>query len=324
MITFDHVTKQFEDGTIAVDDVSFSVAKGKLVTLIGPSGCGKTTTMKMINKLISLSSGSITIDGTDISEQDPVELRRNIGYVIQRIGLLPHMTIEENVALVPKLKGWKKEDYQKEVDDLLDLVGLEPSTYKKRYPLELSGGQQQRIGVIRALAGKPPIILMDEPFSALDPISREQLQDELKLLQKNIQKTIVFVTHDMDEALKISDEVIVMKDGCVQQIATPDTLIHQPSNAFVRSFIGEDRVKQAIETTSKRQASSVMLPLTAEVLQESTPRLPDSSPLQEVAKMMLTSKANKIILMAADGEATGWIAKDQLLKELAGIDMEVI
>ncbi|TXC89333.1 ABC transporter ATP-binding protein [Metabacillus litoralis] len=323
MITFNSVTKTFEDHTVAVNDVSLTIEKGNLVTLIGPSGCGKTTTMKMINKLIPITSGTIKIDGKDISEENDVELRRNIGYVIQRIGLLPHMTIEENVSLVPRLKGWKKESYEKRVDELLDLVGLEPNLYKKRYPLELSGGQQQRVGVIRALAGEPPIILMDEPFSALDPISREQLQDELKSLQKSIQKTIVFVTHDMDEALKVADEIVVMKDGGIQQIASPIDLIQHPANDFVRSFIGEERVNQASNNKKEYLASSIMKPLVQNQHLTEVPKLSQDTSLQEVARVILLSQSDAVILCDQAGQPIGLIEKNHLLHELAGIPEEV-
>jgi osmoprotectant transport system ATP-binding protein len=323
LITFKNVTKTFLDGTVAVNHVSLHVKEGNLVTLIGPSGCGKTTMLKLINKLIPVTSGMITIHGNDISNQNDVELRRNIGYVIQRIGLFPHMTIEENVSLVPKLKGWKKKDYKKKVDELLDLVGLEPSAYKKRYPLELSGGQQQRIGVIRALAGEPPIILMDEPFSALDPISREQLQDELKTLQKNIQKTIVFVTHDINEALKIADEVVIMKAGSIQQIATPRELIQNPVNDFVRSFIGEERFKQISLNRKELRADSIMGPLGTEQYNRDFPTLSYESSLQQVAFVMLVEDAEAIIILGESGEPNGIIRKNQLLQELAGIQREV-
>ncbi len=323
MITFNNVTKYFDDGTLAVDNVSLTVKKGSLVTLIGPSGCGKTTTMKMINKLIPLSSGSITIDGNDISTVDAVQLRRNIGYVIQRIGLLPHMTIEENVALVPKLKGWKKKDYERKVDELLDMVGLEPTIYKKRYPLELSGGQQQRIGVIRALAGEPPIILMDEPFSALDPISREQLQDELKLMQKNIRKTIVFVTHDMDEALKIADDIVVMKNGSIQQISSPTNLVQNPINEFVHTFIGVERMKQASNRPEGNSADFIMTPWVTNQILGDSPTLPYQSTLKEVARVMLLKKTESIILIDENGQPKGIVEKNHLLKELAGIQEEV-
>jgi osmoprotectant transport system ATP-binding protein len=242
LITFKHVSKIFPDGFEALKDINFEINKGELVALIGPSGCGKTTTMKMINRLIQPTKGKILINGEDVSGKDPVELRRNIGYVIQQIGLLPHMTIQDNITLVPRLKGWEKEHYVKKVDELLDLVGLDPKNFKSRFPSELSGGQQQRVGVIRALAADPPIILMDEPFSALDPISREQLQDELARLQESIQKTIVFVTHDMDEAIKIADRIAIMKDGEIIQFDTPDKILRHPKNDFVRGFIGEERL----------------------------------------------------------------------------------
>ncbi len=202
--------------------LSVTIPTHKLTAIIGPSGCGKTTLMRMINRLEVPTEGAVYIDEMPISERDEVELRRSIGYVIQRIGLIPHMTIEDNIALVPELLKWDKEKIAARVDELLDMVDLDPAVFKKRYPFELSGGQQQRVGVSRALASDPNIILMDEPFSALDPISREQLQKELKKLQKKIKKTIVFVTHDMDEALDIADVIIIMRDGQIEQMSSPD------------------------------------------------------------------------------------------------------
>jgi osmoprotectant transport system ATP-binding protein len=201
--------------------------------------------MKMINRLAEPTSGQILVDGQDIAKVNPVELRRNIGYVIQQIGLFPHMKIKDNVAIVPRLKRMSKEKYERRTDELLDMVGLNPDEYRDRYPAELSGGQQQRIGVIRALAAEPSIILMDEPFSALDPISREQLQDELIRLQEEVKKTIVFVSHDMDEALKIADRIVFMKAGEIVQVDTPDRILRHPKNDFVRSFIGESRLNEA-------------------------------------------------------------------------------
>ncbi|MDQ0243698.1 glycine/betaine/L-proline transporter ATP-binding subunit [Bacillus fengqiuensis] len=241
MIRFENVNKLYGD-VQTLYNISFEIKKGELVALIGPSGCGKTTTLRMINRLIDPSSGNIYINGQDISGTDPVELRRNIGYVIQQVGLMPHMTIGKNIGLVPKLKGWKIEEYSKRIDELLDMVGLDPKVFRHRYPFELSGGQQQRVGVIRALAAEPPVILMDEPFSALDPISREQLQEELVRLQKEIQKTIVFVTHDIDEALKISDRIVIMNTGKIVQFDTPEAILKKPANDFVRGFIGEKRM----------------------------------------------------------------------------------
>ncbi len=242
MIKFEQVNKTYGDGFVALKSLDLWVKQGEIMVIIGPSGCGKTTAMKMINRLNEPSSGKILIEGKDVAELEPVELRRNIGYVIQNIGLFPHMTIADNVALVPKLKKWPKTDYLARVKELLEMVDLDPVVYTKRYPGELSGGQQQRIGVIRAMAADPPIILMDEPFSALDPISREQLQDELVQLQTELKKTIVFVTHDMDEALKIATRICLMKDGEIMQIATPEDLLRHPANEFVRSFVGEGRL----------------------------------------------------------------------------------
>lgn len=248
MIEFKQVTKQFKDGTIGVDNLSLKIEKGEIVSLIGPSGCGKTTTMKMINRLIEPTSGDIFIEGESILKQSPVELRRSIGYVIQQIGLLPHMTVEENAAIVPRLLGWSKQKITSRTEELMDLVGLDPGVYRHKYPLELSGGQQQRIGVIRALAAEPPIILMDEPFSALDPITREKLQDELKIIQQEIQKTVVFVTHDMDEALKMSDKLAILHNGQLAQLGTPENITTNPETSFVKSFIGNRHIgKQFIK-----------------------------------------------------------------------------
>ena len=242
MIRFDSVTKRFPDGTEALKDVTVTIPTYELTAIIGPSGCGKTTLMRMINRLEIPTEGEVYIDELPVSERDEVELRRSIGYVIQRIGLIPHMTIADNIGLVPELLGWDKEKISARVDELLEMVDLAPDTFKKRYPFELSGGQQQRVGVGRALASDPNIILMDEPFSALDPISREQLQEQLKKLQLKIRKTIVFVTHDMDEALKIADNIIIMRDGQVEQMATPSELIEHQATDFVRDFIGQDRI----------------------------------------------------------------------------------
>lgn len=245
MIRFESITKTYEHGRKVVDGINLHIREGEILVLIGPSGCGKTTTMKMINRLVEPSTGKIFIKGEDISQLNPVELRRNIGYVIQNIGLLPHMTIAENVALVPKLKKWDKSAYMNRVDELLHLVNLDPTLYSKRYPNELSGGQQQRIGVIRAMAADPPIILMDEPFSALDPISREQLQDELVRLQETISKTIIFVTHDIDEAIKIANRICIIKDGKIVQVDTPERILRHPANEFVKEFIGANRLQKA-------------------------------------------------------------------------------
>ncbi|MBU8729064.1 ABC transporter ATP-binding protein [Cytobacillus oceanisediminis] len=241
MIRFDNVSKQYGDGTKAVDSINLHIKEGEFFVIIGPSGSGKTTVLKMINRLIPLTSGTISIKGKRISDYDIHELRWDIGYVLQQIALFPHMTIAENIAIVPELKNWEQGKIKERIDELLGMVGLEPDIYRSRRPHELSGGQQQRVGVTRALAANPPIILMDEPFSALDPISREKLQDDLIHLQKKIEKTIVFVTHDMKEALKLGDRICVMKDGKIVQVGTPEELLANPEDDFVRQFVGEER-----------------------------------------------------------------------------------
>ncbi|ARI77376.1 ABC transporter ATP-binding protein [Halobacillus mangrovi] len=270
MITFKDVTKTYPDGTTALKSINLEVKEGELLTLIGPSGCGKTTTMKMINRLIQPTEGTITIHNKDIREYNIHELRWNIGYVLQEIALFPHMTIEENISIVPEMKKWGKKDLSKRIDELMDMVGLDSNKHRKRKPSELSGGQQQRVGVIRALAADPDIILMDEPFSALDPISREQLQNDIRQLQQEIQKTIVFVTHDMDEAMALGDRVCLMKEGEIIQLDTPQNLILHPANSFVKDFIGSrktpwqtavdvimDQTKSQIYSSSDREADRV-------------------------------------------------------------------
>lgn len=238
MIRFEDVSKAYPDGTRAVDKLNLNIEKGEFFVFIGPSGCGKTTTLKMVNRLIDLTEGTLYIDDKKISDYNIHELRYNIGYVLQQIALFPHMTIEENISIVPELKKWKKDKISKRVDELLTMVGMDPNTYRSRKPTELSGGQQQRVGVVRALAADPEIILMDEPFSALDPISREKLQNDMLDLQQRINKTIIFVTHDMQEALKLGDRICVMKEGKVVQVDAPQTLIKNPANSFIEEFIG--------------------------------------------------------------------------------------
>lgn len=233
---------------VILDDISLTIESGSFVVLIGPSGCGKTTTLKLLNKLIEPTSGEIYIDGKPISKEDPIKLRRNIGYVIQNIGLFPHLTIKENIELIPKLKGDKSEEEISETTErLIKMVGLDPDEFLYKYPTELSGGQQQRIGVIRAIATDADIILMDEPFSALDPITRTQLQEWLYELQQELKKTIIFVTHDMDEALKLADKICIMQGGKIQQYDTAENLLKHPANSFVKDFIGSDRLWSAPE-----------------------------------------------------------------------------
>ncbi len=244
MVVFQKVKKVYEDGTTAVESLDLAIKKGELVSLIGPSGCGKTTSLKMVNRLEDCTSGQIFLGGEDITTMDPVKLRRGIGYVVQEIALMPHMSVAENIAMVPKLHKWSKKRIRERVYELLEMSGLDPRIYSYRLPDQLSGGQKQRIGVLRALAAEPEVVLMDEPFGALDPISRDVLQNELLSIQQQLKKTIIFVTHDMDEALKISDRIVIMRDGKIEQAGSPTEIQENPANDFVRGFIGEDRLSQ--------------------------------------------------------------------------------
>lgn len=308
VIKFEKVSKVFGDYT-ALSEISFEVEKGKLVALIGPSGCGKTTSLRMINRLIEPTSGKIFINGDDIAQIDPVDLRRDIGYVIQQIGLLPHLTIGKNIGLVPYLKGWKEKDYSDKVDELMNMVGLPPKMYRNRYPSELSGGQQQRIGVIRALAAEPPIVLMDEPFSALDPISRVQLQDELVRLQKEIHKTIVFVTHDMDEALKIADYVAVMLDGHIIQLDTPENLVNHPVNDFVRDFLGEQRLYQQFE---QKKTELVAF----DVMDEQSNDVHFNDNVAKALSVIKELDTDCLLIKDVLGNASGFVTREGLLRNV--------
>ncbi|MFG2498677.1 ABC transporter ATP-binding protein [Streptomyces sp. NPDC048441] len=249
MIRFEHVTKRYADGTTAVDDLSFEVAEGELVTLVGPSGCGKTTTMKMVNRLIEPTEGRIYVEGDDISTIDPVQLRRRIGYVIQQVGLFPHKTVLENTATVPHLLGVKRGKARERAAELLDLVGLDPATFGDRYPEQLSGGQRQRVGVARALAADPPVLLMDEPFGAVDPVVREHLQNEFLRLQQAVRKTVLFVTHDIEEAVRLGDRMAVYGNGRIEQFDTPSTILGAPANDYVADFVGADRGLKRLSVT---------------------------------------------------------------------------
>ena len=251
MIEFRHVSKTYpgSDNPV-VNDLSFNVPDGEICVLVGPSGCGKTTTMRMVNRLIEITEGEILIDGDPNTAMSGTQLRRKIGYAIQQIGLFPHRTIADNIGTVPNLLGWDKGRIRGRVDELLDLVGLSPDEYRNRYPAELSGGQQQRVGVARALAADPPIMLMDEPFGAVDPITRDRLQNEFLNIQKDIKKTIVFVTHDIDEAIKMGDKIAILKQGGVlAQYDTPKTILSRPNSEFVSSFVGGDRLLKRLSLT---------------------------------------------------------------------------
>lgn len=249
MIEFEHVTKVYDDGTEAINDVSFEVDQGTTTVLVGPSGCGKTTTMKLVNRLEDPTEGTVYYDGEDVTTLDPIELRRNIGYVIQEIGLFDHMTVAENIGTVPELLGWEQDRIDDRVTELMSLMDLPPDQYRNQYPRELSGGQRQRVGVARALASDPEVLLMDEPFGALDPITRENLQDEFLDIQDKIDKTILFVTHDIDEALKMGDMIALFDVGKLVQYATPREILETPRNQFVKDFIGENRALKKLQVT---------------------------------------------------------------------------
>ncbi len=240
MIDLQSVTKEYP-GLRAVDDLSFTVREGEFCVLIGPSGCGKSTTLRMINRLVHATKGTILIDGSDIRNSRPEELRRSIGYAIQSVGLFPHMTVAENISVVPRLLKWATPRLEERIDELLDLFGLDPGEYRDKYPRQLSGGEAQRVGVARALAADPPILLMDEPFGAIDPITRETLQIEFARIQKELKKTIVFVTHDIDEAIRLANRIVILKEGRLVQHDTPENIMTRPAGRFVTEFIGADR-----------------------------------------------------------------------------------
>lgn len=307
MIKFENVSKKYGNGLEAVKSINLEIKNGELLVLIGPSGCGKTTTMKMINRIITHSEGRITIDDKDINEIDSVTLRRNVGYVIQQIGLFPHYTIEENIALIPKLKKWKEPEVKARVKQLLEIVGLNPEEFAKRYPKELSGGQQQRVGVARALAANPDIILMDEPFGALDPITREQLQDELLRIQEEMHKTIIFVTHDMDEALKLGDRIAVMKDGELLQLDTPEQLLSNPSHGFVEEFIGKKRIYQNPD----------YIPVTDIMRNNPAVILPSKTPAVAITYMR-QCKTDTLIVNDKAGKLLGIVSGSELLNNIEG------
>ncbi|RQG86950.1 ATP-binding cassette domain-containing protein [Natrarchaeobius halalkaliphilus] len=295
-ITFDGVTKIYNDGTEAVSDVSFSVPNGETATLVGPSGCGKTTTMKMVNALVEPTSGEVSVAGTSLTEYDPIELRRKVGYVIQDIGLFKHMTIEENVGIVPDIIGWDDDRIETRVTELLELVRLGDEV-RTKYPPELSGGQQQRVGVARALAAEPDVMLMDEPFGALDPITREQLQDEFRRIQEGLDVTIVFVTHDIDEALKMGDRVAVMRDGELIQYDPPAELLRNPNDAFVESFLGEDRQLAQLQTVFVRD---VMGPADEAPTADHVPTLSPDDTLRLAVQAWLRSDTDAVPVVESD------------------------
>jgi osmoprotectant transport system ATP-binding protein len=297
MIRFEHVTKRYPDGTTAVDDLSFEVGEGELVTLVGPSGCGKTTTMKMVNRLVEPTSGRILLDGEDISTVDPVRLRRRIGYVIQQVGLFPHKTVLDNTATVPALLGWKRSKARARAAELLDLVGLDPSVFGDRYPDQLSGGQRQRVGVARALAADPPVLLMDEPFGAVDPVVRERLQSEFLRLQAAVRKTVLFVTHDIEEAVRLGDRIAVYGHGRIEQYDSPALVLGAPASPYVADFVGADRGLKRLSVTRIETGDLEAPPVV---------RLDDAAPA--AARRMSAEDARWAVVLDDGGGLHGWVS----------------
>ncbi|MEV0041644.1 ATP-binding cassette domain-containing protein, partial [Streptomyces sp. NPDC050804] len=301
MIRFEQVTKVYPDGTAAVRDLSFEVAEGELVTLVGPSGCGKTTTMMMVNRLIEPTSGRVLVEDRDISGVDPVALRRRIGYVIQQVGLFPHRTVLDNTATVPALIGWKRAKARRRAAELLELVGLDPAIHGPRYPAQLSGGQRQRVGVARALAADPPVLLMDEPFGAVDPVVRERLQNEFLRLQATMRKTVLLVTHDIEEAVRMSDRIAVYGEGHIEQYDTPATVLGAPATAYVARFVGADRGLKRLSVTAVEPADL-----------EEPPVARTDEPARDAAARMRGQGARWAVVLGADGELHGWVSADAL------------
>ena len=300
MIRLEKVSKVYRDGTVAVQELSLDVVPGELAVLVGPSGCGKTTTMRMVNRLVDPSSGRIFVDGEDVTHVDAVKLRRRIGYVIQQVGLFPHLSVADNVATVPRLEGWDRARTKARVNELLELVGLDPAAQAKRYPHELSGGQRQRVGVARALAADPPVLLMDEPFGAVDPVARDRLQHQFLELQRQLRKTIVFVTHDIDEAIKLGDRIAVMREGGhLEQYADPATLLSEPRTEFVRDFVGADSTLRRLAVT--RIGTQDL---------EHWPAIGPDDSLAECARIMDADRNSPFAVVAeSDYQVLGWLAR---------------
>jgi osmoprotectant transport system ATP-binding protein len=307
-IAFRNVVKRYPGRErAAVEGLSFEVPPGEICVLIGPSGCGKTTALKMVNRLISITSGDITIDGTSVKELELAQLRRGIGYVFQQIGLFPHLTVESNIGSVPRLLGWDRKRIRTRAGELLELVGLDPESDLKRYPAEFSGGQQQRIGVARAMAADPPIMLMDEPFGAIDPIARERLQNDFLRLHRQVRKTVIFVTHDIDEAIKMGDRIAIMRDGHLVQIATADELLASPADDFVASFVGADRGLKRLRVRTLRE-----IELAPAGANGGGPSVPIDTSLHDALSAMLSEGTTRLEVTDGDHRVVGTVALDTI------------
>jgi osmoprotectant transport system ATP-binding protein len=309
-IRLERVSKRYADGTTAVHELSLDVQAGELAVLVGPSGCGKTTTMKMVNRLIEPTSGRVLLDGADVAETSPVQLRRRVGYVIQQVGLFPHQTVRENVATVPVLLGWDRTRTRSRVMELLELVGLDPATYADRYPSQLSGGQRQRVGVARALAADPLVLLMDEPFSAVDPVARERLQTEFLRVQRELGTTVVFVTHDIDEAVRLGHRIAVLREGGhLEQYDTPAVVLGSPATPFVAGFVGADRAVKRLSVT----------PIDVDVLEPYdgtlSASLPADADLGQALSLLLVTGQERLSVTAGNGERMGTLTVAGLLAQ---------
>ncbi|SDE83821.1 ABC transporter ATP-binding protein [Limimaricola pyoseonensis] len=303
MIQLEDLTKTFGAANrlvVAADRINMTVPSGEICVLLGPSGCGKTTTLKMVNRLVRPTSGRILINGEDTSGLDDIALRRQIGYVIQQIGLFPNMTVEENICVVPRMLGWDAGRAKARAAELIDLVGLDPHQFLRRYPKELSGGQQQRIGVIRALAADPPVMLMDEPFGAIDPINREIIQNEFLKMQAELKKTIMFVSHDIDEAVKMADKIAIFRGGRIEQYDTPDRILARPANDFVANFVGADRTLKRLRLIDARQVA------------QDAPALPAETAPQEAARLALAAGAPVVVVVDAARRPVGYVPAEAL------------
>jgi osmoprotectant transport system ATP-binding protein len=307
MITLEGLTKRYSaDGAPAVDGLNLNIAEGETAALIGPSGCGKTTTLRMINRLIEPSSGRIVVGGEDVTRVDPVLLRRRIGYVIQQVGLFPHMTAAQNIAVVPKLLGWSEARISARTDELLDLVGLDPAVTRPRYAWQLSGGQRQRVGVARALAADPPVLLMDEPFGAIDPVARARLQDEFRLILSKVKKTVVIVTHDLDEAIKLGDRLAIMRAGRLVQYDTPDAVLSNPADAFVAEFVGDDG---PLKRLGLIKVDALLSP---EGPSGPGPRLAMGDTLRDALALMIADDLQAVAVDDAQGRPQGFVHRSAI------------
>ncbi len=310
-LDFRNVTKQYAGApTAAINDLSFTVPAGEVCVLVGPSGCGKTTAMRLVNRMIDLTSGDIFIDGKSVMSREPTDLRREIGYVIQQIGLFPHLTINSNISVVPRLLGWDKKRCTDRAAELLDLIGL-PAEMGRRYPSQLSGGQRQRVGVARALAADPPLMLMDEPFGAIDPITRDRLQNEFLRLQAQIQKTIIFVTHDIDEAIKMGDKIAILREGGeLVQYDSPDNILANPANEFVAQFVGADRGLKRLALTLLAELELTDRDKAANQSVGSEPTISERASLRDALSLMMTESMRPLLVLDGEQRPAGYVTMD--------------